>query len=112
MSCASLETTVVNSGTVTKYFSYLGSRGKRLAPGETYTIQGDLLGIVANGDRAVKRRLKALERALDAGDLAILSSPKPHYFDETDDMPKVLVVAGGVVSTEDPCWGEYSISEG
>lgn len=100
-------TTVVRSlATTTKPFGCL-PRSKRLAPGQTHTINGDLLSQL-QGNR---RKLEGLHRALYVDrTLAIVSSPKQHYYDDTNDYTKTLTLAGGSVTVTDPSWGAYSSS--
>lgn len=106
---ASLQTKVRNTHTTSLYYSYLGSHGVRLAAGAEHTEDGDLVSKINSG-RAAKRRLTALNADLAADRIAIVSTPKDHFYDEEADETKILRVHSGAITAIDPSWGAYSSS--
>lgn len=111
---ACLYTTVKNISGKTRVFGFLGPRGMRLAPGETVTVRGDLIGRLGNMTSA--RRFKALERSLDInGSLQIISTPAVHLYDPVAERTRVLAFQNGVLGVTDPCWdssGSSNFSNG
>lgn len=79
-----LYTTVKNVSGSARVFGFLGAHGKRLANNETYTVPGDLVAAVGNGGRGGQRKFKALEKALEVGDLVITKSPAVYLTDSDD----------------------------
>lgn len=102
-SAEELYTLVENLTDGERTVGFLGARGMTLAAGEVVAIPGDLvasLGVQANsGDR---RKFDGLERSVKAGRLRINSRPAPVLFDTTDDQPKSIAIANGVLGTVDP----------
>lgn len=70
-----LYTTVKNVSGAEATFGFLGAHGKRLANNETYTVPGDLVASLGKAGRGGQRQFKAFERAVDDGNIVILSSP-------------------------------------
>jgi len=97
-----LYTTVENTSGATKVFGFLGTHGKRLEANETYTVPGDL--VTKLGAKLSARPFKALEKALVAGDLKIVSSPAVYLKSTTDDTTAQLALEGRVLGTVDPQW--------
>jgi hypothetical protein len=73
MAVAGLYTTVKNVSGATAVFGFLGVHGKRLAHNATFTEPGDLVARL--GNQRSQRQFKAFEKAIEAGDLTIVSSP-------------------------------------
>jgi hypothetical protein len=90
-----LYTTVKNISGTAKVFGFLGAHGKRLADDGTYTVPGDLVATLGNGGKGGQRKFKALEKALEAGDLTIVSSPSV-YLSEGNSYYEVNVAEGSV----------------
>lgn len=90
-----LYTTVKNISGTAKVFGFLGAHGKRLADDGTYTVPGDLVATLGNGGKGGQRKFKALEKALEAGDLAIVSSPSV-YLSEGGSYYEVNAAEGSV----------------
>jgi hypothetical protein len=105
-----LKTVVRNMTGREAFFGFLGPRGKRLAAGEEFEIDGDPRQAFAGVTQGRKRR--ALLAALDAGNLVIVRTPSPLFYDETLDVTKKLKVDNNTVSAADPSWGAYSSSVG
>ena len=100
-------TVVQNTSGVTKTFSFLPPHGVRLADDATYTWFGtltDIGGSAGQEPASRKRSYDALTAAIAAGDLLVLSTPSPVYYDGTLLVPKVLAVANSVVDDVDPSW--------
>lgn len=99
-----LYTTVRNESGSERVFGFLGPHGKRLKIAQQYTERGNLLDRIAKNSR----KWKALEAALDRGDLVIVSTPQSLYYDATTHQTKALQVVNGVVGITAPCWGTYT----
>lgn len=99
---AGLYTTVENTSGADKVFGFLGTHGKRLEANETYTVPGDLVSKL--GALRSQRKFKALETALQAGDLKIVSSPAVYLYDATNDATRELSLDDSVLGTVDPQW--------
>jgi hypothetical protein len=97
-----LYTTVENTSGSDKVFGFLGTHGKRLEANETYTVPGDLVSKL--GAQRSQRKFKALESALQTGDLKIVSSPAVYLYDATDEVTRELSIDNGVIGTVDPQW--------
>lgn len=98
-----LYTTVKNTSGVAKVFGFLGAHGKRLANNGTYTVPGDLVATLGNGGRGGQRKFKALENALENGDLVIVSSPAV-YLSEGGTHYEVNVAEGSVALGSPAGW--------
>lgn len=97
-----LYTTVENTSGAEAVFGFLGTHGKRLAAGATYTVTGDLIAKL--GAQRSQRKFKALEAALTSGQLKIVNSPAVYLYDATDEVSRELSLVGGVIGTVDPQW--------
>ena len=97
-----LYTTVKNVSGSTAVFGFLGTHGKRLANNETYSVPGDL--VTKLGSKKSQRQFKSLEKALLAGDLAIIKSPSVYILDEDGVGTAELAMAGRVLGTTDPSY--------
>lgn len=94
-------------------FGFLGTHGKRLKAGQSFTVRGDVRDRLAGN----KRKFDALERAVHGytdqsgvsvpATLAIASTPAVHLYDPTLDVTKILTLGNGVIGKADPCWGAY-----
>jgi hypothetical protein len=102
MAVPGLYTTVKNTSGAEATFGFLGAHGKRLADNATYTVPGDLVAKLGNGGRGTQRAFKALEKALEAGDLVIVNSPAVYLTDIDDGSIDQLRVDDGVVETRSP----------
>ena len=87
---------------------FLPPHGRELAAAEEFTVFGDIrqnLGGNRGSERSVHRRDNAaFEAAVEAGDLEIVSTPSPILEDVTLEIPKMLKLDSGTLSTVDPCW--------
>jgi hypothetical protein len=79
-----LYTTVKNTSGAEATFGFLGAHGKRLANNGTYTVPGDLVAKLGNGGKGSQRAFKALEKALNDGDMVITKSPAVYLSDTAD----------------------------
>lgn len=102
LSC--LQTTVRNMRSTRHSYGFLGPRGMRLGPGEQVMIPGDIW------DSASKnaRNFASLSRSLQSGELVVVRSPTPIYFDISLDRARTLQIANGTLSAIDPCWGTFA----
>jgi hypothetical protein len=97
-----LYTTVENTSGADKVFGFLGTHGKRLEANETYTVPGDLVSKL--GALRSQRKFKALETALQDGELKIVSSPAVYLYSESSEVTRELSLDGLVIGTVDPQW--------
>jgi hypothetical protein len=104
MSVPGLYTTVKNVSGAARVFGFLGAHGKRLNNNETYTVPGDLVATLGNGGKGAQRSFKALEKALEDGDLEIVNSPAVYLKDVDDNSIDQIQVDDGVVETTSPDW--------
>ena len=108
MDTSCLYSTVKNISGGAKIFGFLPPHGRELASAEEFTVFGDSrqnLGGNRGSERSVHRRDNAaFEAAVEAGDLEIISTPSPILEDVTLEIPKMLKLDSGTLSTVDPCW--------
>ena len=104
-----LYTIVKNTSGVAKTFGFLPPHGRRLAANATKMVQGDIRVAVANGcggPGGNARNLLALEKALDDGDLTIISSPSPVLCDTVTGASVILKVTSGTLGVEAPDYAD------
>ena len=102
-----LVTTLKNTSGGEKRVSYLPPHGATLANNGEYSFEGDLVSTVRSKSAnfvAAKRNVASLVAALAAGDLEIIKTPVPIFFDPTLDNTKQLKVDNGFLLLADPCW--------
>lgn len=102
-----LYTTVENTSGAAAVFGFLGTHGRRLAANATYTVPGDLVSALGGGALNTKksaRQFKALEKALKAGDIKIVSSPAAYLYDATLEKTSELSLDDGTLGVIDPRW--------
>lgn len=97
-----LYTTVKNVSGAARTFGFLGAHGKRLENNETYTVPGDLVATLGNAGRGGQRKFKSLEKALEAGDLEIVSSPAVYLTDEDDGSVDQVNLNADTLGTKSP----------
>lgn len=95
-----LYTTVKNTSGSAAVFGFLGLHGKRLNNNETFTVPGDLVAKL--GGQRSQRQFKALEKALNDGDLVIVNSPAVYLTDVDDGSIDQVRVNDGAVQTTSP----------
>jgi hypothetical protein len=103
-----LETKVRNMSGKAAVFGFLPPHGKKLAAGDEYTFFGSMTGLL----QAItsKRKREAFIAAVKSGDIVVVSTPSPLFYDETLDVTKTIKVANNSISTADPCGITYSSS--
>ena len=103
-----LETKVRNMSGKTAVFGFLPPHGKRLEAGDEYTFFGSMTGLL----QAItsKRKREAFIAAVKSGDIVVVSTPSPLFYDETLDVTKTIKVNNNSISTADPCGVNYSSS--
>ena len=100
MAVAGLYTTVKNVSGAEATFGFLGLHGKRLANNATFTVPGDLVAKL--GNQRSQRQFKALEKALEDGNLVIVNSPAVYLTDVDDGSIDQVRVNDGTVETTSP----------
>ena len=100
MAVPGLYTTVKNVSGAEATFGFLGLHGKRLANNATFTVPGDLVAKL--GNQRSQRQFKALEKALEDGNLVIVNSPAVYLTDVDDGSIDQVQVDDGVVETTSP----------
>jgi hypothetical protein len=101
---------VKNTSGVSKVFSFLPTHGRRLAPVEEFTFIGSPTEAISRGVGFKTRHLAALETALVNGNLTLLHTPNPILFDSVTLERKMLVLDGGSLGVQEPCWESASAS--
>ena len=108
MDTSCLYSTIRNVSGVKKVFGFLPPHGCELAPGEEFTVFGDIrhnIGGNRGPERSVHRRdNSAFESSIQNGDLEIVQTPSPIIQDSSTDLPQMLQLTGGTLSAVDPCW--------
>lgn len=94
-------------------FPFLPPHGRELANNAQLSIPGDVRQEVMTRTpgRSNRRRFLALERALgnnatNTATLAIISTPAPILYDETDQDTYMLVSDNATLAVAAPCWEE------
>lgn len=103
-----LETKVRNMSGKAAIFGFLPPHGKKLAAGEEYVFFGSLTGLLQS--ITSKRKRASFVSAVKSGDLVVVSTPSPLFYDATLDVTKTIKVANNTISTSDPCGLAYSSS--
>ena len=98
-----LFTTVKNTSGGALHFGFLPPHGRTLADEEEATIFGDLHAVVTN-----PRSQRALAKALDDGDLTIVTSPCPIVFDDGDQASYRLGSNNGSPVATAPDWDSFN----
>jgi hypothetical protein len=112
-----LDTVVKNTSGASRWFSFLGPGGVRLANNQEYTVPGDLRTVAYVGrDGGVRgrTRMAALKSALlpqggRPAALTILAAPAPILQDLVTGQPRMLTVSNGVVSSDDPAFADSQV---
>lgn len=103
-----LYSTVKNTSGGRKKFGFLPPHGRELAANEEFTVFGDIKQALIRFERTEARRnIIAFERALQRGDLEIISTPNPILEDQdagTGHPSKMLRLYGGTLGTVAACW--------
>ena len=101
-----LQSTVKNVSGGTLKFSFLPPHGRELANNGELTVTGHLVEAIRRpgGYVASQRHIAGLEAALAAGQLEIIKTPNPVFYDPTNDESKQLKIDAGVLYAADPCW--------
>ena len=97
-----LYSTLRNTSGHEQFFGFLGAHGKRLAANESYSVPGDLNSKL--GNTLSQRRFNSFKAALQAGDLALLSTPAVHLHDMAHDVVRVLALNNNELGFVDPCY--------
>jgi len=93
---ALLSTVIKNTSGVGKHFGFLPPHGRYLAAGEQIAITGDLLTVVGQGRGTTgKRKREALLKALENGDLTIVSTPTPIQYDAVQQEIRAIMLING-----------------
>lgn len=106
-----LYSTVKNVSGIKKKFTFLPPHGRELEAGEEFTILGDIVEAMIRGERVTsQRQLNALEAAVrdDSPSLQIIKTPNPIIYDPVNQYSKMLVIEGGTLGYNDPCWDSES----
>jgi hypothetical protein len=97
----SLYTTLINSSGAEAIFSFIPPHGKRLAANEQITVAGNIVDRLAV--KTSNRQFQAMERAVAAGLLTIVSTPGQFVYDGVSKIQNVGVKAG-VLGMVDPVY--------
>lgn len=102
---ANFVTVIRNISHHSQVFGFL-PRGRRLAAGEKFTLNGDLITQIADNPR----KLAGFQAALDANIVAVEHTPSVFLYDDTLDTTKVLRVLNGTLGVTNAVSGAYSSS--
>jgi hypothetical protein len=98
-----------NTSGATRFFGYLPNHGKTLTANQDYTFFGDIWGRMGQGDGRINERKRAsFEADLLAGNIEIINSSMPVYYDAAGTAVKIVKISSGVLSADNPSWGTYS----
>jgi hypothetical protein len=90
----SLYTTLLNSSGAEAIFSFIPPHGKTMAANEQLTVAGNIIDRLAV--KTSNRQFQAMERAVAAGVLTIVSTPGQFVYDGTSKVQVVGVTAGAL----------------
>lgn len=100
-----LYSTLRNTSGGRKKFGFLPPHGRELAANEEFTVFGSIFEAVIGIERVTSRRaIKALEDAIQRGDLQIVTTPSPIFEDHTGAPKMVHLNSLGALVVDDPCW--------
>ncbi len=101
-----LYSTIRNASGKRRHFAYLPPHGRTLNVNEEFSVFGHITqAVVLDMERATSRHhMAAFERAVESGDLEIVSTPAPLLRDTDTDETQMLTLATGSLSAIDPCW--------
>lgn len=105
-----LGTTIKNVSGAPLRCSFLPPHGLVLDEDEEVTLAGDLLHAITRGRYAAQRQIRGLISALEQGLLQIVSSQATILQDKDTDESQMLVLDGGTLDVEEPCFAN-SVSE-
>jgi hypothetical protein len=97
----SLYSTVLNSSGKQAVFSFIPPHGRTMAANEQLTVAGNIIDRLAV--KTSKRQFKALERAMAAGLLTIISTPGQFVYDGSAKI-QVVGVKTGALGMVDPIY--------
>ncbi len=83
--------------------------GRTFAVDEEVTIEGSLHDFF-NRYRVPPRVIPTLYALLTEGKLAVVSEPNPILYDANEDRSAMLVLDGGALKANDPCFAETEFS--
>lgn len=104
LSC--LHTRVRNPTGARRFYAYLGPRGRHVDAGDEVTQSGSPESWCMRFQRVDDKLVRALEYDLENGYLELMNTPKPVFYDEGADEPRVLRVHNGAVGVRAACWTE------
>lgn len=100
-----LYTTVKNVSGGTRSFGYLPPHGRTLAANAQVSFAGDLANrFYGASNQRGHRQMTAFVADLDAGRLAVISTPSILLHDLTRDRTRVVKLVNNVLVMNDPCW--------
>lgn len=101
-----LYSSVKNTSGARKHFGFLPPHGRTLAANEEFTVFGHITqAVVLDVERVTSRHhMAAFERAVEAGDLEIVSTPAPLLVDADDGETKMVTIDNDAIVIADPCW--------
>lgn len=108
MDTTCMETVLKNPTASSKKYLFL-PKNQQFDPMEEKTFFGDIaaqiMSVCDDGETA-KRRIKAFENAVKAGDLVIVKLPNPLLQDTATDTSYILKITSGTIGKTDPCFND------
>jgi len=110
MDLTCIYTTVRNDSGKTRKFAFLPPHGVTLTAGQQFSVVGDLVDAVSRGSRfgSESRNIKALEYAINAGDLVVVHTPAPILEDSGRNVSKMVRLQNGNLVVSNPCYTSES----
>lgn len=101
-----LYSTVKNTSGKPMTFGFLPPHGRKLAANEEFSVFGDIKQALIRFDRSESRRsIIAFEKALDRGDLEILSTPGIILLDDSNPGSTLMLrLRNGALGVTSTCW--------
>lgn len=86
-------------------YTFLPPHGKKMAVGDTLTVQGDITDGITRGDRrGSEAHLNGLVNAIGKRQLTIVSTPSVVLLDSQTGDSDILVLHSGSLTVYEPTW--------
>jgi len=107
-----LNTVIKNTSGGTRVFGFIPPHGVKLGNNETYSVPGDIIAAMSAGDSILaRRRIAAFRKALENGDITIVSTPAVAFTTSYNDLGSVVLSVNnstGAVGIARSCWNPAS----
>jgi hypothetical protein len=100
--------TIKNITNYTMFFGFIPPHGKKLAPGQEAQVYGSIWDMWNAWRGTQKRQWDSFCNCLAQGIIALVRTPKDHFWDSGDGDVNILDVHSNAVAVINPCWGAYT----